>query len=114
VRPALLPKKKPPPPVVAAGEGAPYGPHDLLGLDEPAAAQLLGAAGEKMDRAPAVVWRYAAGDCTLDLYFYLDLKSGRMRTLHYTVAGPESEDACLTAILHRNGTTGKNAAPPPR
>jgi hypothetical protein len=112
-RPTLLPQEKPLPPAASGETGAPYGLSDLLGLDEPATAQLLGAADKKIERPPAVVWQYEAPDCMLDLYFYLDLKSGRMRTLRYAVEGSESESECLTTILNRNGTTQKDAAPPP-
>jgi hypothetical protein len=76
---------------------------ELIGLDQPAATRLLGPATEKSDEPPATVWRYKNASCELDLFFYLDLRSGRMRTLHYTVKG-EGSDAtrrqdCLRSLI---------------
>ena len=60
---------------------------ELIGLDESGAMRLLGPATEKSDEPPATVWRYKTASCELDLFFYLDLRSGRMRTLHYSFKG---------------------------
>ena len=51
------------------------------------ATRLLGATAEQFEQPPALVWRYTKGTCQLDLFFYLDLSSNRMRTLHYTLKG---------------------------
>ncbi len=111
--PIPLPQKKPSPPSQTAVQAP---PPDLVGLDEQAATRLLGPADQEIERPPAVVWRYKADSCELDLYFYLDVESGRMRTLRYTSksSGPESRGACVTTILQRNSSVVKNAAPPPR
>lgn len=115
--PVPLPAEKPTPPPVSAG-GAPYRPRDLLGLDESGAARLLGVAEREIIRPPATVWRYYGGGCSLDLYFYLDLESGRMRALRYAFNGldgaPGSREACLTTLLERNNATAQNAAHPSR
>jgi hypothetical protein len=60
---------------------------ELIGLDQPGATRLLGAAAEKFEQPPSVVWRYRNATCELDLFFYLDLRSNQMRTLHYAVNG---------------------------
>jgi hypothetical protein len=60
---------------------------DLIGLDQPAATRLFGAAVERSEEPPATIWRYKTATCELDLFFYLDLRSGRMRTLHYAFGG---------------------------
>jgi hypothetical protein len=72
----------------------------LIGLDEPAARRLLGAATEESESPPASIWRYRTPTCELDLFFYLDLRSGKMRTLHYAFKGDQggSED-CLRSVL---------------
>jgi hypothetical protein len=84
------------------------GPRDLVGLDQPAAKRMLGAAAEQFEQPPATIWRYKAAACQLDLYFYLDLKSGRMRTLHYTMKGDAGGDAdrqnCLKSLVAARGT----------
>jgi hypothetical protein len=60
---------------------------ELIGLDQPAATRLFGPATERSEQPPATVWRYKNASCELDLFFYLDLSSGRMRTLHYSLKG---------------------------
>jgi hypothetical protein len=76
---------------------------ELIGLDQTGATRLLGAATERTEEPPATVWRYKTATCQLDLYFYLDLRSGRMRTLHYTLQGDATDSAgrqnCLREIV---------------
>jgi hypothetical protein len=76
---------------------------ELIGLDQPAATRLFGAAAERTEEPPATVWRYKTATCELDLYFYLDLRSGRMRTLHYAFRGDATDSAgrqnCLSEIV---------------
>jgi hypothetical protein len=84
---------------------------ELVGLDQQKAIRLFGRAAEKIERPPATVWRYKAPNCQLDLFFYLDLRSGRMRTLHYAFKGDvgdvEKRQDCLRAIVAaRAGRTG--------
>ena len=80
---------------------------DLIGLDEPAATHLFGPATENSDEPPATVWRYKTASCELDLYFYFDLRSGRMRTLHYAFRGEGADTArrqeCLRSVLASRG-----------
>jgi len=76
---------------------------ELIGLDQPAATRLFGTAAERTEEPPATVWRYKTATCELDLYFYLDLRSGRMRTLHYAFRGDATDPAghqnCLREIV---------------
>jgi outer membrane biosynthesis protein TonB len=76
---------------------------ELIGLDQTATTRLFGAATERTEEPPATVWRYKTATCELDLYFYLDLRSGRMRTLHYTLQGDAADSAgrqnCLREIV---------------
>jgi hypothetical protein len=80
---------------------------ELIGLDQSGAMRLLGPATEKSDEPPATVWRYKTASCELDLFFYLDLSSGRMRTLHYSFKGEGAEVArrqeCLRSLIASRG-----------
>lgn len=83
-------------------------PSALIGLDEPAATRLLGAASEHSAEPPATVWRYRNAICELDLFFYLDLRSGKMRTLRYAFKGdaasPDGQQGCLRSLVVARGS----------
>lgn len=89
----------PSPPAEARGAASQV---ELIGLDQTAATRLLGQAAERLEEPPATVWRYKSGTCELDLFFYLDLRSGRMRTLHYAVkdtnGGAAQRQDCLRSL----------------
>jgi hypothetical protein len=89
-----------PPQPIAPGPN----PKRLIGLDEAATVRLLGVASEKLEAAPATIWRYSNATCELDLYFYLNLRSGKMRTLHYVFKRDHSgmED-CLRSLVVARG-----------
>jgi hypothetical protein len=95
------------PPETEASVGPPGSPplqaSELIGLDQSAATRLFGPATERSERPPATVWQYKNASCELDLFFYLDLRSGRMRTLHYALKGDGGDTArrqdCLTSLL---------------
>jgi hypothetical protein len=96
------PEARPPEtPVPALGAG------ELIGLDQAAANRLFGTAAEKSDEPPATVWRYRNATCELDLFFYLDLRSGKMRTLHYAFKGgstnPPDRLDCLRSMVVARG-----------
>jgi hypothetical protein len=75
---------------------------ELVGLDQSEVTRVLGAAAEQFERPPAMVWRYKNATCELDLFFYLDLRSNRLRTLHYAVKGdggdPARRQDCLESL----------------
>jgi hypothetical protein len=91
----------PSPPDAPATNSLPQA-NKLIGLDQAAATRLLGAAAEQFEQPPAAVWRYKNATCELDLFFYLDLHSNRMRTLHYAVKGDGGDAAkrrdCLESL----------------
>jgi hypothetical protein len=122
--PVPHPARKPTPPPAAESQGsesgnqalAAVGPEatgreavtvpqasELIGLDEAAATRLLGQATERTEQPPATIWRYKTAACELDLYFYFDLRSGRMRTLHYAFEGDAADPAkrqnCLRDLV---------------
>ena len=72
---------------------------ELIGLDQQAATRLFGAAAERSEKPPATIWRWRSATCELDLYFYLDLRSGRMRSLHYVFKGDAAgQEECLKSL----------------
>jgi hypothetical protein len=79
---------------------------DLLGLDPQHTTALLGPATQTHSQSPATVWHYKSGRCELDLSFYMEMRSGQMRTLHYDFKGeaasPEQRQACLKSIIEEN------------
>jgi hypothetical protein len=81
---------------------------ELIGLDQPAATRLLGSAVERAEEPPATVWRYKTTTCELDLFFYLDLRTGRMRTLHYKFKGDAADATgrqnCLSDLAAARGS----------
>jgi hypothetical protein len=124
-----VPARKPPPPAYGSGANtadeamamagpepamrAPQGvalppvASELIGLDQPAATHLFGTATEQSEAPPATVWRYRNATCELDLFFYLDLRSGKMRALHYAFKGGAGEPAerqdCLRSLVVARG-----------
>lgn len=79
-------------------------PNQLIGLDQAAAIRLLGVASEKLEAAPATIWRYSNASCELDLYFYLNLRSGKMRTLHYVFKRDHGgKEDCLRSLVVARG-----------
>ena len=89
-------------------------PAELVGLDEQQTTELLGPATTTESRAPASVWHYKYSRCELDLVFYMEMRTGLMRTLHYDFKngdGTAAQQACLTAILQArsNGAPGDDA-----
>ena len=110
-----LPPRKPTPPPQASAAKADVGSEsallsssglertpsasELIGLDETAATQLFGSAAEQTDAAPAKIWRYRSANCELDLTFYLDLRTGKMRALNYAFKGPAGQQSCLRSLV---------------
>ena len=80
---------------------------ELIGLDQSAATRLFGTAVERSEEPPATIWRYKTASCELDLFFYLDLRSGRMRTLHYAFRGDATDSSrrqnCLRDLAVQKG-----------
>ena len=82
-----------PPGASAPTNPSPLRASELIGLDQARATRLLGATAEQFEQPPALVWRYTKGTCQLDLFFYLELSSNQMRTLHYTLKGSGGDTA---------------------
>ena len=108
----IPPEPARPGPAVASPPQAAVAPppqvKELIGLDQPGATHLFGAAVERTEEPPATVWRYKTATCELDLFFYLDLRTGRMRTLHYTFKGDTFDSTarqnCLRDLAAARGS----------
>jgi hypothetical protein len=93
---------------------APASPANLLGLDQQGALDLLGPAKATESRGPATVWYYNTPRCELDLFFYMEMRTGHMRSLHYdfkNVSTPAERQGCLTAITLANSTNPSSGTP---
>jgi len=60
-------------------------PKILVGLDQVAVEELIGKPLGINDEPPATVWSYRNEDCTLDVFFYLDIGTHKLRALSYDV-----------------------------
>lgn len=60
----------------------------LVGLSRNETVALLGLPTGESERSPAKVWQYLAGDCTVDIYFYLDVARNDFYALHYEARAP--------------------------
>jgi hypothetical protein len=81
----------PEPPVEQPAPAAPvYTASELMGKSESEVTDLMGAPARIEQRAASTVWVYQAGDCGLDVFFFLDMATSDERVL--TVA-PSAESA---------------------
>ncbi len=96
--PAALPTASPTPPERLH-------PETLVGLDERQTRELLGSPVTMEDAAPARVWRYASGSCTLDVFFFMDMTSQDFRALSYDLKSSENapnDERCFATLLAQN------------
>jgi hypothetical protein len=104
--PEPLTKPAPPPvaapPQVAAISPAPPtqpAPRELAGLSMSETETELGRPSAEADRAPAKVWQYRAGDCAVDVYFYLDMARNGFYALHHEARrGAILDETCIRTI----------------
>lgn len=89
----------------------PMEPDVIVGLAQVEVENMIGKPDSTRDEPPATVWVYNAGQCTLDIYFYLDVKSNKLTALSYHTEPPgqpgESGDklaarSCLGQIRAKN------------
>lgn len=89
-RPAVAPASRnarvlPLPPPPAPGRGPEI---RLVGLSRSETQALLGPPAVESERSPAKVWQYHQGDCSVDVYFYLDVARNEFYALHYETRAP--------------------------
>ncbi len=86
----------------------PIEPDLILGLAQAEVEGIIGKPDAMRDEPPAIVWVYEAAQCTLDVYFYLDIKSNRLTALSYHTDPPGPSDdkvaarSCLGQIRTEN------------
>lgn len=96
------------PPPEPAPEASPLPDIKLIGMSRGEAVALLGTPAEERDAAPAKIWKFSAGECAVDIYFYLDVKRNDFYALHYNVQDRngattgEAADRCLQRIYSEN------------
>jgi hypothetical protein len=111
-QPAEPPRVRLAPPAAPRPAPQPLPDVKLVGLSQPETETLLGPPTAASDRPPAKVWEYRAGDCTLDVYFYLDVGRNAFYALHYdsptlnssgapaTASVPDAADRCLRRVYN--------------
>jgi hypothetical protein len=94
----------PPRPIVRTPPAEAVDPKQLDGLDADAVRNLLGAPDRVREASPATVWTYASSACLLEVYFYMDLGSQKLRVLAHDISAigrPNDQRAissCATQI----------------
>ncbi|MCG5242519.1 hypothetical protein [Azospirillum doebereinerae] len=86
-------------------------PDALVGLDEVQTLHLLGSPVAREEAPPAKVWRYAKGDCTLKVFFFMDMTSSQdFRALSYDMKSspnvPDADHRCFAQLLAQAGAPG--------
>lgn len=119
--PPPLPIRKPPAPVAALNyvplpaATERIDPEHIIGMSQNEAAAWLGEPAQRAEAAPATIWRYAAPNCEVDLYFYLDLQSKVTRVLHYEVRSNDGaerrRERCFEQLVaERRGRSGSGSS----
>lgn len=86
----------------------PMEPDLILGLAQAEVEGIIGKPDAVRDEPPAIVWVYEGEQCTLGVYFYVDIKSNKLTALSYNTGSPgHSEDkvaaqSCLGQIRTQN------------
>lgn len=104
---AALPPPAPPAPaddpVNNPGANPAADPEKLIGLDQDSTEALLGPPNLQQAEPPAQVWYYTATDCTLRVFFYLELETTTYRALHYEMTRNDTsqlgERSCIAQIF---------------
>jgi hypothetical protein len=76
----------------------------LVGLNQNQTRRLLGSPASTEEAPPAKVWRYAKGDCTLKVFFFMDMTSSQdFRALSYDMKSsdnvPDADSRCFAQLL---------------
>jgi hypothetical protein len=99
----LVVRKKPPPPkdltLPKATEPAVFAPADLVGFDFPSVLQVLRRPDSVQTSALSVVWTYSEPSCTLQLFFYPEIKTRIFRLLKHDLKSAAEGDAERMACM---------------
>lgn len=79
-------------------------PDTLVGLDQLQTRRLLGTPAATEEAPPAKVWHYAKGDCSLKVFFFMDMTSSQdFRALSYDLKSsenvPDVDKRCFAQLL---------------
>jgi len=89
-------------PGTAGAPGSAKAPSDMIGFNQDQLIAALGPPQSKRDDPPGKTWRYQMGSCSVDFFFYPDVRTRQYRILHTEVKGHDPNQ--------RNSDCGKNAA----
>lgn len=83
-------------------------PRTIVGLDQVQTRRLLGIPAATEEAPPAKVWRYAKGDCTLEVFFFMDMTSAKdFRALSYDMKSsqnvPDHDNRCFAQLVAQAG-----------
>ncbi|WP_245986970.1 hypothetical protein [Azospirillum thermophilum] len=97
-----------PPDVVPASPPPKLDPNTLVGLDQSQTRRLLGIPASTEEAPPAKVWRYTKGDCTLKVFFFMDMTSTQdFRALSYDMKSsqnvPDHDNRCFAQLVAQAG-----------
>jgi hypothetical protein len=83
-------------------------PETLIGLDQTAAANMLGQPALQDERPPAKVWTYNTESCALSIFFYADINTRVFRSLTYEIKTEDQTDEgkkrCLAELVRHHET----------
>lgn len=113
------PPRKPPLDDIASipGDGAAprtllKDPARLVGLGEGQVVAHLGVPEKVRHEGPAMIWRYAASQCWMDVFFFADLATGDRQVLTYEIEArqlggqPDAIGRCMQLIQSESGERG--------
>ena len=87
-------------------------PARLVGLGESQVTDKLGLPGDVRQEGAAMIWRYSAAGCWMDVFFFADLATGDRRVLTYEIDTrqmgdkPDAAGRCLQLIQSQAGQQG--------
>jgi hypothetical protein len=103
--PAQAAAVPPPPPPAPRERPAPvpdFDPAKLVGLDKDQTLSTLGQPNATREQPPATVWTYKTRDCSIDLFFYMDIATRQFRVLTTEVTtdlkSAEARRSCLNRL----------------
>ncbi len=87
-------------------------PARLVGLGENQVTEQFGLPGAIRQEGAAMIWRYSAAGCWMDVFFFADLATGDRRVLTYEIDTrqmgdqPDAAGRCLHLIQSQAGQQG--------
>lgn len=87
-------------------------PARLVGLGENQVTEQFGLPGAVREEGAAMIWRYSAAGCWMDVFFFADLATGDRRVLTYEIDTrqmgdqPDAAGRCLQLIQSQAGERG--------